>query len=133
MKAYTPEIEDEMKKFYQTLPEKDRRHQAAVEALKLGHGDPLNAALGWTNLSPQALANRLADRDGVRVGKKGDPTLACQRGLSSASGTKKQAMKARPARNEQFENSPRLKAGYARPGQPIISMDTKKKELLGNF
>lgn len=38
MQAYTPEIECEMKKFYQTLSEKDKRHYAAVEAIKLGHG-----------------------------------------------------------------------------------------------
>jgi hypothetical protein len=36
MQAYTPEIECEMKKFYQTLSEKDKRHYAAVEAIKLG-------------------------------------------------------------------------------------------------
>lgn len=38
MKAYPPEIEAEMKKFHQTLSEKDKRRYAAVEALKLGHG-----------------------------------------------------------------------------------------------
>jgi len=36
-------------------------------------------------------------------------------------------------RNEQFENIARLKAAYDAAGEPIISMDTKKKELLGNF
>lgn len=38
MKPYSSEIEQEMKKFYQTLSEKDKRRYAAVEALKLGHG-----------------------------------------------------------------------------------------------
>ncbi len=38
MKPYAPEIEQEMKKFNQTLSEKDKRRYAAVEALKLGHG-----------------------------------------------------------------------------------------------
>ncbi len=36
-------------------------------------------------------------------------------------------------RNEQFENISRLKAEYSVAGNPIISMDTKKKEYLGNF
>jgi len=35
---YLPEIENEMKKFYQTLSEKDKRRYAAIEALKLKHG-----------------------------------------------------------------------------------------------
>ena len=36
-------------------------------------------------------------------------------------------------RNEQFENIARLKAAYQASPNPIISMDTKKKEYLGNF
>lgn len=36
-------------------------------------------------------------------------------------------------RNEQFENIAQLKATYIAAGNPIISMDTKKKEYLGNF
>jgi hypothetical protein len=38
VKPYADDIEQEMKKFYQTLSEKDKRRYAAVEALKLGHG-----------------------------------------------------------------------------------------------
>jgi hypothetical protein len=36
-------------------------------------------------------------------------------------------------RNEQFENIARLKAEYVAAGNPVVSMDTKKKEYLGNF
>lgn len=36
--AYPEQIEREMKKFYDSLSEKDRRRYAAVEAAKLGHG-----------------------------------------------------------------------------------------------
>ncbi len=36
-------------------------------------------------------------------------------------------------RNEQFENIARLKKTYIAAGNPVISMDTKKKEYLGNF
>ena len=42
-------------------------------------------------------------------------------------------MKETAHRNEQFENIARLKAEYRASGNPIISMDTKKKEYLGNF
>ena len=38
-----------------------------------------------------------------------------------------------PDRNAQFENIARLKKEYLQAGVPVISMDTKKKELLGNF
>jgi len=36
-------------------------------------------------------------------------------------------------RNEQFENIVRLKAEYVAAGNPVVSIDTKKKEYLGNF
>jgi hypothetical protein len=42
-------------------------------------------------------------------------------------------MKASEHCNEQFENMAQLKAQYAAAGHPVISMDTPKKEYLGNF
>jgi len=38
MKRYDETIEHEMRTFYESLNEKDRRRYAAIEALKLGHG-----------------------------------------------------------------------------------------------
>ena len=40
---------------------------------------------------------------------------------------------ATPYRNEQFEYISELKEEYLQAGEPVISMDTKKKEMLGNF
>ena len=37
-KKYSEEIEKQMKAFYDSLNEKDRRKYAAIEAMKLGHG-----------------------------------------------------------------------------------------------
>ncbi|WP_263459000.1 ISAzo13-like element transposase-related protein [Bathymodiolus platifrons methanotrophic gill symbiont] len=38
-----------------------------------------------------------------------------------------------PDRNAQFENITQLKQDYLDAGNPVISMDTKKKALLGTF
>lgn len=38
MKRYAPEIEAEMRAFFESLSEKDRRRYAAIETRKLGHG-----------------------------------------------------------------------------------------------
>ncbi len=35
---YSEEIENQMKSFFDSLNEKDRRRYAAIEAMKLGHG-----------------------------------------------------------------------------------------------
>jgi hypothetical protein len=134
VKPYPTELEDEMKKFYQTLSEKDKRRYAAIEALKLGHGgivyianvvgcdrntisagikelktmssdssydksirkpgggrksyeeihpdiddkfldviaeytagDPMDEQIRWTNLTPQEIADRLAERHDISV------------------------------------------------------------------
>lgn len=134
MQTYSHEIEREMRKFHQTLSEKDKRRYAAIEARKLGHGgivyiasvlgchrstvsagleelhqldeepgdesrirkpgggrkpydvtypdiddkflavvsehtagDPMDAAIRWTNLSPQEIADRLAQQQGIEV------------------------------------------------------------------
>jgi hypothetical protein len=46
---------------------------------------------------------------------------------------KKKSFKQDPDRNTQFERIAALKADYLKLGEPVISIDTKKKELLGNF
>ena len=38
MRHYSAAIEDQMRSFYQSLSEKDRRRYAAIEATKLGRG-----------------------------------------------------------------------------------------------
>ena len=42
-------------------------------------------------------------------------------------------MKQLPQRNEQFERIAELKKSYRKAGNPILSMDSKKKENIGNF
>ena len=46
---------------------------------------------------------------------------------------KKKSFKQHPHRNAQFERITELKQQYLAAGAPVISVDTKKKELLGNF
>lgn len=46
---------------------------------------------------------------------------------------KKKSFKLHPDRNAQFERIAALKQQYLDLGRPVISVDTKKKELLGNF
>ena len=41
MKKYDAEIEQQMRNFFETLSEKDKRHYAAIEARKVGYGGQL--------------------------------------------------------------------------------------------
>lgn len=38
IRPYSPAIEEQMQRYYQSLSEKDRRRYAAIEAVKLGYG-----------------------------------------------------------------------------------------------
>lgn len=46
---------------------------------------------------------------------------------------KKRTMGQHADRNAQFENITKIKQNFLDAGNPVISMDTKKKEILGNF
>ena len=50
MKKYDVEIEQQMRKFFETLSERDKRHYAALEAKKVGYGGQLymESVLGCT-------------------------------------------------------------------------------------
>jgi transposase len=94
-------------------------------------GDP-DSPLRWTCKSPRHLADALADQ-GHRVSYQTVATLLQQRGYSLQANRKTQAGGQHPDRNAQFEHIADQVQRFQSRGQPIISVDTKKKELIGPF
>lgn len=199
MVPYSQETAQRMKRFYESLSEKDRRRYAGIEALRYGHGgrnsiahvlgcsrrtvskgakevsglprvetekrirmpgggrksyqeswrnidekflqvlhahtagDPMDETVRWTDLSVKEIAKSLRDDHGIHVSKFVVRTLLKTHNYRRRKAQKKQTMKRVPKRNEQFETIQRLKTEYEAAGNPIVSMDTKKKEQLGNF
>ena len=86
----------------------------------------------WTNLSLRELARRLAEL-GTPANRQTIRRLLRQLKLGRRTARKKKTMGHHPDRNAQFENIARLRQEYQAAGDPVISVDTKKKELLGNF
>jgi len=96
-------------------------------------GDPMRAEVKWTNLSRRQIARRVTEL-GTPIGRHIASQLLRKYGYRRRQAVKKKTMGPRhPDRNAQFENIARLKKEYLNAGLPVISMDTKKKELLGNF
>ena len=96
-------------------------------------GDPMRADVKWTNLSRRQIARRVTEF-GTPVSRHVVSQLLRKHGYRRRKALKKKTMGPRnPNRNAQFENIARLKKEYLKLGLPVISMDTKKKELLGNF
>jgi hypothetical protein len=120
-KPYTHHWENIDKKFLEVL----REHTA---------GDPMDARVRWTDLTPGEIMIALREDHGIRVSQFVVRQLLQKHGYRRRKAQKKCTMKQDiPYRNAQFENIARLTAEYQAAGNPILSMDTKKKEHLGNF
>jgi hypothetical protein len=93
----------------------------------------MDESIRWTNLYPWEIAQRLAERYEIQVSRSVISKLLKKHNYRRRKALKQQTLKSVPYRNEQFENIARLIAEYEAAGNPIMSMDTKKKEYLGNF
>ena len=192
IQAYPPEIESQMRNFYNSLSEKDRRRYAAVEVTKLGYGgiayisnilqcdektitrgqsdlatelssetkrvrqkgagrkhvlattqglddafldilknntagSPMDETIKWTNLSRPSIAEKLEGR-GFKVSVTVVDNLLKKHGFRRRQAFKVEAGKQNiPQRDEQFKNIEELKQQYTSAGNPVLSMDVKKK------
>jgi hypothetical protein len=194
---YPVKIEEQMRRFYQSLSEKDRRRYVAIESLKLGHGGktylctllgcdvktlkqgledleddealalsrirqtgggrkktleqqpdidevflrvirdhtaglPTDEQVKWTNLSRPQIVDLMV-LEGIQISIPVVDQL-----LEKHDFRKRQAFKSLPGgqhkdRDAQFQNIQRLVKEYQRTGNPYLSMDGKKKELIGEF
>jgi transposase len=94
-------------------------------------GDP-QSPLRWTCKSVRRLAAEL-QRQGFSIGRQKVADLLHELGYSLQANRKTQEGAAHPDRNAQFEYINRQVKHFQRQHQPVISVDTKKKELVGNF
>jgi hypothetical protein len=93
----------------------------------------MNQAIRWTDLTRREISRHLTER-GTPAGKRVVKQLMKLNGYVKRQAQKTQTMGRRhPDRNAQFENIAKLKREYLNAGDPVLSIDAKKKELLGNF
>lgn len=92
----------------------------------------MQAGVQWTNLSARAIAKRLAEA-GFPVGRRAVRRLLRRHRYGRRKLAKERAMRHRPGRDAQFQNIARLKAERLAAGEPVVSIDTKKRELVGDF
>jgi len=96
-------------------------------------GDPQNDKLIWTNLTLEFIAKKLKEEHSITVSEPVIKRLLEKHDFKRRKAQKKKTLKSVDGRNEQFENISGLKEEFMNSDNPIISMDTKKKELIGNF
>jgi hypothetical protein len=94
-------------------------------------GDPMSP-LRWTCKSAAKLAEGLQARGHV-VSERTVNRLLHDLGYSLLSNRKTIEGKGHPDRDAQFQNINRRAKAFQRQGQPVVSVDTKKKELVGQY
>jgi transposase len=94
-------------------------------------GDP-ESPLRWTCKSTRQLADALCAR-GRPIGRQKVSELLEELGYSLQANRKTREGSEHVDRDAQFEYISRLVKECQQRGQPVISVDTKKKELVGDF
>ena len=94
-------------------------------------GDPMRDQK-WLNCRLSDIRQPL-DTRGHAVSKPVISRLLRTHRYSLRANVKQHAGKQHPERDQQFQHLQAQRAAHQAAGQPVISVDTKKKELVGNF
>ena len=94
-------------------------------------GDPMTG-LKWMRKTTEKIAQELR-RSGILVGRETVNRLLHQLGYSLKANRKMIARQSSPQRNHQFVYIAKQKKRHAEQGLPMISVDSKKKEMVGPF
>src|SRR5512147_579236 len=115
------------------LTEHDPKLLAALEALvdPVTRGDPMSP-LRWTCKSADKLASELT-ASGHPASERTVSRLLHALGYSLQSNRKTIEGKDHPDRDAQFQYINRRAKAFQRRGQPVVSVDAKKKELVVQF
>ena len=115
------------------LTEKDPKLLEALESLvdPVTRGDP-ESPLRWTSKSAEKLAKELQAM-GHQVSPRTVGSLLGDLEYSLQANKKTTEGKQHPDRNAQFEHINAQAKAFHERSQPVISVDTKKKELVGDF
>jgi hypothetical protein len=116
-----------------TLTQSDPGLLEALERLidPATRGDPMSP-LRWTCKSTAKLAEELT-RQNHPVTDRTVAMLLKQSGYSLQANRKSREGSSHPDRNAQFEYINRQVRAFQKRQQPVVSVDTKKKELVGEF
>jgi len=96
-------------------------------------GSPVEPDQLWTNRSPAELSREVAAQGHGADPKTIRRLLRKELGLSHRQMEKSLPMGESADREAQFQRLGEMKAEFLQQGYPVVSIDTKKKELLGQF
>lgn len=95
-------------------------------------GNPQKDNVIWTDLSNYEIRQRLKVH-GIDVGKSIVKKLLFKHGYKKRKIQRRRTLKNVENRNEQFEKIAKLRQEYMQSDNPIVSVDAKKRELIGDL
>ena len=107
-----------------TTPDLDAAFLQVVESHTAG--SPMDEKIKWTNMARGEIAIRL-EEEGFKVSVTVVDQLLKKHNFRRRQAFKSEAGKQVPQRDEQFKNIETLKQEYHKQGNPVMSMDVKKK------
>ncbi len=110
---------------------KDATLRADLEGMLDPKGDP-ESLLRWTNKSVSKLRKALTSL-GHTIGETAIRGMLHEMGFSLKANKKSIEGASHADRDAQFQHINRTGKAFEAKGQPVISVDCKKKELIGNF
>ena len=93
-------------------------------------GDPMNENIRWVKLTRAEISEQMRAR-GAKISRNIVRKLMKKHKLVKRKIQRKRTIGHSADREEQFDNIEREKAQFLESDNPIISIDTKKKELIG--
>jgi hypothetical protein len=94
-------------------------------------GDPITG-LKWTRKTIRQLSRELL-RKGIRIGRNTVRRLLKEQRYALRVNRKRLTNHHDPRRDRQMRYIARLRRAFQKAGKPVISVDAKKRELVGNF
>src|SRR5436190_1320391 len=119
MKEYDESIERLMYTYYFNLSENVA-------------GDPMNEEIKWIKLTRHEISIAMK-KLGISVSRNVVRKLLKKHGFVKRKMQRKTATGEFQERDKQFRNIKKLKSAFMNSDNPVISIDTKKKEKLGNL
>jgi len=95
-------------------------------------GDPMDEKVKWTNFSKSNISKAMS-KQGIKIGKNVVKKLLKKHGYVKRKALKKKSTGENESRDQQFKKISRLREKYEKSEDPIISIDAKKKEFIGNL
>ena len=91
-------------------------------------GSPMDEEIRWTHLTRQQIADLLFEQEQIKVSVTVIDQLLNKHQFRRRQAQKTQVTGNNPHRNQQFQNINQLIDDYQSQGNPVMSMDTKKKK-----